>query len=126
MAFGKTAEQRAAEDQQRAEAAYWSSPVGQAQIAKQNGARFFEIEIPHSTVGGYANAMWGSGTTHRMTPHGGAPDLLGQIEQLGWRLEHASWVFVQTGQSSRDKIMSSGQSTAVTGEVVGVYLFRSV
>lgn len=50
--------------------------------------------------------------------------MLGQIEQVGWRLEQASWIFMETGQSSRDKFLASGQLTVVTGQVVGIYLFR--
>jgi hypothetical protein len=33
-------------------------------------------------------------------------------------------VFEQTGSVSRDKVMSSGQTASVTGNIVGVYLFR--
>lgn len=126
MAFGKTPEQKAAEAQQKADAAYWASPLGQAQRAVESGSRFFQVEIPHATMSGYSNMAWGSGDVRRTTHHGGAPDLLGQIEQLGWRLEHASWVFIETGQSSRDKVLASGQATTVTGRVVGIYLFRRV
>jgi len=71
--------------------------------------------------------MWSSTGVHqRQTNYRGAPDVLGQIEDLGWRLDHASWVFTETGQSSRDKFLASGQQTVVTGEVIGIYLFRNV
>jgi hypothetical protein len=33
-------------------------------------------------------------------------------------------VFIETGQSSRDRFLASGQQTVVNGEVVGIYLFR--
>lgn len=33
-------------------------------------------------------------------------------------------MFIETGQSSRDKFMSSGQQVAVSGEVIGYYRFR--
>jgi hypothetical protein len=36
----------------------------------------------------------------------------------------SSYVFVQTGEDSRDKFMASGQRTAIKGKIVGVYLFR--
>jgi hypothetical protein len=36
-----------------------------------------------------------------------------------------SFVFVEQGQQSRDKFMSSGQNVAIKGSVVGYYLFRS-
>jgi hypothetical protein len=34
------------------------------------------------------------------------------------------FVFVEQGQESRDKFMSSGQNDAIKGEVVGYYLVR--
>jgi hypothetical protein len=33
-------------------------------------------------------------------------------------------VFVEEGQQSRDKFMSSGQNVAIKGTTVGYYLFR--
>jgi ribosomal protein S27E len=39
-------------------------------------------------------------------------------------LLHADWICIQTGQNSRDKFMASGQHVVVTGEVIGIYLFR--
>jgi hypothetical protein len=53
-----------------------------------------------------------------------AAGALKSIESVGWRLEHTSHVFVQTGQSSRDKFLASGQFVAIDGYVLGVYLFR--
>ena len=49
--------------------------------------------------------------------------MLGLIERAGWRLEHANWVFVQTGESAREKLLG-GQQSVVTGEISGIYLFR--
>jgi hypothetical protein len=52
--------------------------------------------------------------------------VLGQIEQLGWHLEHAGWTFIETGATSSDMIFGSGQGTVTQGEVTGIYLFRRV
>jgi hypothetical protein len=41
-------------------------------------------------------------------------------------LEHVGNAFVMTSQSSRDKFMASGQQVAVSGETIGIYLFRNV
>lgn len=48
---------------------------------------------------------------------------------MGWALEetttgNGSFVFVEQGQQSRDKFMSSGQNVAIKGQTVGFYLFR--
>jgi hypothetical protein len=47
------------------------------------------------------------------------------IEQLGWRLEHAGYFFMITGESSTARVFASGDNTAVSGTTVGVYLFRN-
>jgi hypothetical protein len=83
------------------------------------------VEIPHSTLSGFSSDFLGYADTSRTKQHAGAPDLLGKIEELGWRLEHATWLFIETGSSSREKLLSGGGRTTVTGRVVGIYLFRA-
>lgn len=51
-------------------------------------------------------------------------DVLAQIEELGWRLVHVGYVFVETGEVSRGKVMSSGGMSRTDGYVEGIYLFR--
>jgi predicted RNA-binding Zn-ribbon protein involved in translation (DUF1610 family) len=80
----KAADQRTADASGAAEQASRERPQRRASQAFGRGDELFQIELPHS---------WLSRT-----------DLLGQIEEAGWRLEHAGWV--------------------VAGEIVGIYLFR--
>lgn len=47
-----------------------------------------------------------------------------QIESEGWTLANAGYVFQETGSASRDKFLSSGQQEAVSGRILGVYIFR--
>jgi hypothetical protein len=106
---------------EQAQRAYLASPVGRAEAAAQRGDRFFQVEIPHSTVTGYSSDFalaphWDTTRTKRSET---APDLLGRIEELGWRLEHVTWLFVQTGASSRDKVLSSGEKRLFTIRGVG-------
>jgi hypothetical protein len=120
----KTEEERAGDAARKAEAAFWASPQGKAAIAFERGDEFFQIEIPHSSVTGFTNAAFNSATKGKIRRNLTRTDLLGQIEETGWRLQHADWVYVQTGQNSRDKFLASGQHVVVTGEVIGIYLFR--
>ncbi|MGH3967591.1 MAG: hypothetical protein ACRDTV_05600 [Mycobacterium sp.] len=120
----KTEDERAADAARKAEAAYWASPQGKATKAFDRGDQFFQIEIPHSSVTGFTNAAFNSATAGKIRRQSTRTDLLGQIEEAGWHLEHASWVYIQTGQNSRDKFLASGQHVVVTGEVIGMYLFR--
>jgi hypothetical protein len=43
---------------------------------------------------------------------GGRPDLLGQIDQGDWPLEHVGHVFVERGSTSTNQVMSTGRGTA--------------
>lgn len=133
MAWGKTDEQKAAEraaeaeliEEQRREAAaaeYAASPVGRALSAFTSGAQFFQIELTVSQLGGEVSFF---GSSNSSVKHvGEASDVLGQIEQVGWHLEHAGWTFIETGATSSDAIFGSGQGTVTQGEVTGIYLFR--
>src|SRR3954451_25487122 len=137
MAFGKTDEQKAKEQaerdakqaQQKADQernAFLASPIGQATTAKEQQQGFFEIQLQvgssqrDSTVWGGNNYALANTKAHS---HAGT---LAAIESVGWHLEHVGHVFVVTGESSRDKFMSTGQQTAVSGVTMGLYLFRSV
>lgn len=120
----KTEEELAAEAARAAETAFWASPQGKATKAFDRGDEFFQIEIPHTSVTGFSSAAFNKSTAGKARPKLSRTDLLGQIEEAGWLLEHADWVYVQTGQNSRDKFLASGQHVVVTGEVMGIYLFR--
>ncbi len=50
---------------------------------------------------------------------------LGEIEKLGWHLEHAGYYFMVTGETSTSRVFVTGEATAVSGVTVGVYLFRN-
>jgi hypothetical protein len=139
MAFGKTSEEKAAEraaaEQARAQAdaaaaaakqqaAFLASPVGQATSAYEQNQGFFEIQL---VVGSSQrdNKLWGDSAPGRLQvqTHAGT---LAAIEAIGWKLEHAGYIFMITGESSRDRIMATGERTTVSGQTVGIYLFRRV
>lgn len=119
------AAQRAESDrvaaEQEAAAAHASSPLGRAEAAHTAGNAFFEIQLDVGTTQGQASFGLGSTEETRTDAHLG---VLGQIEQVGWRLENVGYVFVQTGQESTDKFIATGQYVAISGKTVGVYLFR--
>ena len=109
----------------RAEAAFLASPQGQARLAAQAEGHIFQIALPlHSTQRTLAGIVSGDKTVK--VTEGNHTDVLSAIESEGWKLEHAGYVFQQTGSVSRDKLMSSGQTAAITGEIWGVYVFRRV
>jgi hypothetical protein len=78
--------------------------------------------VAHSEVQGRASDWNYSQSTQ--TRRFNSSDLLGQIEEMGWHLEHAGYVFVEMGEIARAKAMSSGSVTRTQGYVEGIYLFR--
>src|SRR5215472_7790705 len=117
----REAEQARVAEEQRQRAAFLASPVGAATAAKEEGQRFFEVQLE---VGRHAgSAGWGA-TEGRHTTSSAAATL-GEIENLGWRLEHAGYYFMITGETSTDRVFASGEATAISGVTMGVYLFRN-
>ncbi len=98
------------------------SVLEQAKAAKDAGARIFQAALPLSTTTGFTVAMVGVFTTTKDVEHA---SILDGIEAQGWRLDHVGYVYRVTGTTSRDKFFASGQQEAVSGEIIGVYLFRS-
>lgn len=87
--------------------------VEQARRAFERGDGWFEAEIERRGAGG---------VTPRAFP---ATDLLSRIENEGWSLHTAQYVYVQLGEETQEKWFSSSQQVAIKGEIVGMYLFRS-
>ena len=87
------------------------------------GVAFFQIEIEVNQLAG--SSGFGS-STGRVRHSGGRPDLLGQIEDKGWKLEHVGYVFIETGSTTTNRVLSTGQGMVTRGNVTGIYLFRAV
>jgi len=106
------------------DAEFWASPVGQAARAKLRGDRFFQIELDGATLTAFAEmaAPVNGGRRVRRTC-----DLLGQIEELGWHLEHVSW-WRADADDPDDPVSGEGPPGPQSGSdhVRGVYLFHSV
>jgi hypothetical protein len=121
---------QAAAEQKRAadsEAAFRATPRGRARTARENGDGFFEYtgslaETSRTVMGVLGGTSTSSGHKRQLTSH---TDVLAQIEDEGWKLEHVGYVFEPTGTVSRDKAFSSGQTSTTSGKIVGVYLFRA-
>ena len=99
------------------------SAVAAELAAKEAGRGFYEVQldVAHSERG----VEFGSSDIERHRKSTSYVDTLGEIEAIGWRLEHVGYIFLVTGESSRDKLLSTGQRTAVSGRTVGIYLFRN-
>lgn len=99
-----------------------SDPVEIAAEARRTGRRLLEVQL---TIGSSSrDVVPGSRDLGQRDGTDPGP-VLSAIEDVGWTLTHAQYVYVPTGESSRDKFVASGQFTAISGELVGIYLFRA-
>lgn len=106
----------AAKEQARFEA----SPQGWARAARERGDQVFQVSIACMSQRALVAVMMTAFTAdneHDVNPH------LNAIVSEGWRLLSATTAFVETGQQSRDKLVSTGQNVATSGELVGTYVF---
>ena len=101
--------------------AFLATPQGRARKAFKNGAKLFQIDLPVTKTKGGVVAM--SGTYTDDVNFNNAVSLEA-IEFEGWKLEHTGYVYKVLGSVSRDKFLSSGQQEAVSGQIVGIYIFR--
>jgi hypothetical protein len=99
--------------------------VRAARQAFERGDGWFEAEIPQRTVGSLNHYLLSQvKRDHPSVPHSPRGDLLSRIEDEGWNLHTAQYLYVQLGGESRDKLFSSGQEVTAQGEIIGVYLFQ--
>jgi len=71
-----------------------------------------------------SSATWAGNVTK-----GGHDDQAGLIESVedqGWALHDVGYVFQETASDSKSKAIGSGERTAISGKIVGIYLFRAV
>jgi Protein of unknown function (DUF2510) len=97
------------------------TPVGQARIAFERGDHVFQYDHDVMSQQAVIVSMVGSTTSKKTTD---PSQILNAVCNEGWELVNGSFVFVEQGQQSRDKFLSSGQNVAIKGTTVGYYLFR--
>ncbi|MFD5097887.1 hypothetical protein [Streptomyces albidochromogenes] len=114
-------EKRHADRLERERQAFMSTPVGQARQSFERGDLVFQCSLDAMSQQAIIVAMVGSATAQRTNDPVVA---LNAVCHEGWELVNGSFVFVEQGQQSRDKFMSSGQNVAVKGQTVGYYLFK--
>ncbi|MGI8433827.1 MAG: hypothetical protein ACR2LE_03715 [Nocardioidaceae bacterium] len=98
-----------------------ASPVGRARAAFERGDEVYQYSIDVMSQQAVIVMMVGSATAKRTSD---PSDVLNAVCCEGWELVNGSFVFVEEGQQSRDKFLSSGQNVAVKGTTFGYYLFR--
>lgn len=118
------AEKEAARQREAAEReakAFARSPIGRARAAYERGDQVFQYSIDVMSQQAIIVAMVGSATAKQTSD---PSEVLNAVSREGWELVNGSFVFVEEGQQSRDKFLSSGQNVAVKGTTFGYYLFK--
>jgi hypothetical protein len=115
------ADRQAEADRERQWQAFLRSPAGQARAAFERGDHVFQYAIDVMSQQAVIASMVGSTTTRKTTD---PVAVLNSVCREGWELVNGSFVFLEQGQQSRDKFMSSGQNVAIKGTTVGYYLFK--
>jgi hypothetical protein len=100
---------------------FWASAAGQARHAFNVGDHVFQYNVDVMNQQAIIVAMVGSNTKQSKAD---PTSILNSVCREGWELVNGDFVFVTTGQQSRDKFLSSGQNVAVAGTVMGYYLFK--
>lgn len=118
---GERAKRQTQEQERKDREAFLRTPVGLAQIAFARGDHVFQYA--HNVMSQEAIIVAMVGSTTRATSADPSV-ILNAVCREGWEIVSGSFVFVEQGQQSRDKFMSSGQNVAIQGATVGYYLFR--
>lgn len=101
------------------------TPIGKARIAHKSGRKYFQITMDIEEVGrNLLNIMAHEMKTRTKDLGNDVSSVLTLIDDEGWELVSSGFVFRQTRQDSRDKLIVSGQQVAISGQTVGVYVFR--
>ncbi len=106
----------------RAQEAFDLSPAGQARGAFERGDYVFKWSMDLMIQTGRVSIDYSATTIKQSSTD--ATAALNAISCEGWELVTGSFVFIEHGHQSRDKLILSGQQVAISGTTVGYYLFR--
>jgi hypothetical protein len=114
------------EEAERVRAAFAATPAGRARAAFKEGDQVFQYSIDvmdqRAIVHSLASlAPTGVKTKTRSTDPTG---VLNTVADEGWELVNGSFVFLETGETSRKQLMSSKVQASIAGTVMGFYLFK--
>lgn len=118
-------EARRRERKRREEEAFRRTPKGIARTAKEEGRKVFQYVEKLSETVGETIPMIGAFTSGQQN-EGVIVSSIEDIESEGWILINDNYIFQVTGSVSRDKFLSSGQQEAVSGQLIGIYTFRTL
>jgi len=93
-----------------------------AQAAHARGDALLQLQLDVGLLTGEASSWGSAGNT--LTNDESAGYFLGEVERIGWRLEHTGFTFVESGATTSQRIFGTGEGVVNHGAVVGYYVFR--
>lgn len=93
-----------------------------ARDAHARGDALLHIQIDISMLTGEQSSWGSAGNTVSNDESVGY--FLGEIEKVGWRLEHTGYTFVESGATTSQRIFGTGEGVVNHGAVIGYYTFR--
>lgn len=93
-----------------------------AQDAHARGDALLHLQVEVSRLTGEASS-WGS-AQNALASNESVGYFLGEVEKIGWRLEHTGYTFVEAGATTSARMLSTGTGVVNHGAVSGYFTFR--
>ncbi len=116
----KTPEERAAHAAEKARKRFFNTPAGRARLAYEASDHVFQYEYDVMSQKAIVVMRKNQAVQRTSDPS----EILNSVCLEGWELVTGSFVFVQTGEVSRNRAVKSGQQIGIHGKVIGCYLFK--
>lgn len=92
--------------------------------ARARGDALLHLQVEVSRLTGEASS-WGS-AQNAVAANESVGYFLGEVERVGWRLEHTGYTFVESGATTSARMLSTGTGVVNHGAVTGYFTFRRV
>ncbi|WP_091229152.1 hypothetical protein [Microbacterium sp. 3J1] len=90
--------------------------------ARARGDVLLHLQVEVSRLTGEPSS-WGS-AQNEFTTNESVGCFLGEVERVGWRLEHTGYTFVESGATTSARMLSTGTGVVNHGAVTGYFTFR--
>lgn len=96
--------------------------LGAAREAHARGDLLLHLHVEVSRLTGVPSS-WGSAANEYLQNES-VGYFLGEVERVGWRLEHTGYAFVGSGATTSERVLSTGTGVVNHGGVSGYFTFR--
>ncbi|GAA1145472.1 MULTISPECIES: hypothetical protein [Microbacterium] len=93
-----------------------------AQDAQTRGDVLLHLHVEIGRLTGQTSS-WGS-ADNGLAVNESIGYFLGQVERIGWRLEHTGYTFIESGATTSNRVLSTGTGVVNHGAVSGYFTFR--